>query len=156
MTLLYYTMDFEKSSEKMYVGMYICTQLRSHNSALVFSKRLKRQTCPIKNIILKVVPFEEFQPISHFFPLKKQVIKLGQVAENVPNSTKIRFSATLTLHYSSHSETERLLMAPPAYSKTVNSDRKKTGLCLVNCLILLHYKMFLCCNIAIDSRQLDI
>ena len=62
------------------------------------------------------------------------------MAENVPNSTKIRFSATLTLHYSSHSETERLLMAPLAYSKTVNSDQKKKGRAIVseiNCVILV-------------------
>ena len=58
------------------------------------------------------------------------------MAENVPNSTKIRFSATLTLHYSSHSETERLLMAPLAYSKTVNSDQKKKGWAIVSdCVI---------------------
>ena len=60
------------------------------------------------------------------------------MAENVPNSTKIRFSATLTLHYSSHSETERLLMAPLAYSKTVNSDQKKKDRAIVSeCIILL-------------------
>ena len=60
------------------------------------------------------------------------------MAENVPNSTKIRFSATLTLHYSSHSETERLLMAPLAHSKTMNSDQKKKGRAIVSdCVILL-------------------
>ena len=65
------------------------------------------------------------------------------MAENVPNSTKIRFSATLTLHYSSHSETERLLMAPLAYSKTMNSDQKKKGWAIVSdCVILLLQDLF--------------